>query len=96
MIKPVRDYILVLKDPPAPVPTETVTESGVIIPHQGPQPQKPQVTGKIVAVGPDKVNDYKVKDTIVFMQGAGHVIIDEETGKEYHLMQDGSILAKLV
>jgi chaperonin GroES len=90
-IKPLNDRVLVLR-----VEQEEKTSGGIIIPDTA--KEKPQ-EGKVVAVGPGKVNDkgeripleVKEKDRVLFGKYSGSEIkID---GVEHLIMREDDILA---
>ena len=90
-IKPLADRVLV-----EPAAAETKTSSGIIIPDTA--KEKPQ-KGKVVAVGPGRVNDdgksidmpVKVGDTVVYSKYAGTEY--SENGSEYLIVKESDILA---
>ena len=90
-IKPLADRVLV-----EPLEAETKTASGIIIPDTA--KEKPQ-KGKVVAVGPGRVNDdgksidmpVKVGDTVVYSKYAGTEY--SENGSEYLIVKESDILA---
>ncbi len=76
---------------------EAKTAGGIIIPDNA--KEKPQ-QGKVVAVGPGKVEDgkkiemeVKVGDVILYGKYSGSEITVE--GKEYLIMRESDILAKI-
>jgi chaperonin GroES len=90
-IKPLNDRVLVLR-----IEQEEKTSGGIIIPDTA--KEKPQ-EGKVVAVGPGKVNDkgeripleVKEKDRVLFGKYSGSEIkID---GVEHLIMREDDILA---
>ncbi len=90
-IKPLSDYVLV-----SPLEKETTLPSGIVIPDSA--SEKPQ-EGKIVAVGPGKLNDkgnlikieVNVGDTVMYKQWGGtEVKVD---GKNHLLIKQEDILA---
>ena len=90
-IKPLADRVLV-----EPAAAETKTSSGIIIPDTA--KEKPQ-KGKVVAVGPGRVNDdgktlampVKVGDIVVYSKYAGTEY--SENGTEYLIVKESDILA---
>ena len=90
-IKPLADRVLV-----EPSEAETKTSSGIIIPDSA--KEKPQ-KGKVVAVGPGRINDdgktldmpVKVGDTVVYSKYAGTEY--SENGSEYLIVKESDILA---
>ena len=90
-IKPLADRVLV-----EPAAAETKTSSGIIIPDTA--KEKPQ-KGKVVAVGPVRVNDdgktlampVKVGDIVVYSKYAGTEY--SENGTEYLIVKESDILA---
>ena len=90
-IKPLADRVLV-----QPSEAETTTSSGIIIPDNA--KEKPQ-KGKVVAVGPGRINDdgktldmpVKVGDTVVYSKYAGTEY--SENGSEYLIVKESDILA---
>jgi chaperonin GroES len=77
---------------------EQKTAGGILLPDSA--KQKPQ-QGKIVAVGPGKLNDngtrapmaLKVGDTVLFGKYSGSDV--EVGGKEYKIMRESELLGKL-
>ncbi|MDG1110718.1 MAG: co-chaperone GroES [Polaribacter sp.] len=85
-IKPLADRVLV-----EPVPAETKTASGLIIPDNA--KEKPQ-KGTVVAVGNGKVDEpltVKVGDTVLYGKYGGTDLKLE--GKDYLMMREADILA---
>ena len=85
-IKPLADRVLV-----EPVPAETRTASGLIIPDNA--KEKPQ-KGTVVAVGNGKVDEpltVKVSDTVLYGKYGGTDLKLE--GKYYLMMREADILA---
>jgi chaperonin GroES len=85
-IKPLADRVLV-----EPVPAETKTASGLIIPDNA--KEKPQ-KGTVVAVGNGKVDEpltVKVGDTVIYGKYGGTDLKLE--GKDYLMMREADILA---
>ena len=92
-VKPLDDRVVV-----KPSESEEKTSSGIYLP-EGAQ-EKPQ-TGKVVAVGPGKLNDkgernklsVKKGDTVVFGKyGGTEVDID---GEEHKILREGELLGVL-
>ncbi|RJR51567.1 MAG: co-chaperone GroES [Desulfobacteraceae bacterium] len=90
-IKPLNDRVLVLR-----IEQEEKTSGGIIIPDTA--KEKPQ-EGKVVAVGPGKVNDkgervpleVKEKDKVLFGKYSGTEI--KVDGVEHLIMREDDILA---
>lgn len=85
-VKPLADRVLV-----EPLPAETKTASGIIIPDTA--KEKP-VKGTVVAAGPGKTDEpitVKVGDTVLYGKYAGtDITID---GKDYLIMRESDIFA---
>ncbi|NLV91536.1 MAG: co-chaperone GroES [Firmicutes bacterium] len=89
-LKPLADRVVIKL-----VETEETTKSGIVLPDTA--KEKPQ-QGKIVAVGPGRVEDgktiamtVKVDDTVLFAKYAGtEVKVD---GEEYLILKESDILA---
>jgi chaperonin GroES len=92
-IRPLDDRVLV-----EPLEAEEKTAGGILLPDTA--KEKPQ-RGKVVAVGPGKLRDsgertalsVKVGDEVLFGRYAGSEV--KEGGKEYKVMREGDILAKV-
>jgi chaperonin GroES len=92
-LKPLDDRVVV-----EPLDAEEKTSGGILLPDTA--KQKPQ-QGKVVAVGPGKLNDkgartvmaVKVGDTVLFGKYGGSDV--EVTGKEYKILRESEILGKL-
>ena len=92
-IRPLDDRVLV-----EPLEAEEKTAGGILLPDTA--KEKPQ-RGKIIAVGPGKLRDsgdrtalsVKVGDEVLFGRYAGSEI--KEGGKEYKVMRESDILAKI-
>ncbi len=92
-IRPLDDRVLV-----EPLEAEEKTAGGILLPDTA--KEKPQ-RGKIIAVGPGKLRDsgdrtalsVKVGDEVLFGRYAGSEI--KEGGKEYKVMRESDILAKV-
>jgi len=87
-IKPLADRVLV-----EPVPAETKTSSGIIIPDT--VKEKPQ-RGKIVAAGPGKKDEpitVKVGDEVLYGKYSGTELKWKD--KDYLIMRESDILAIL-
>jgi chaperonin GroES len=92
-IRPLDDRVLV-----EPLEAEEKTAGGILLPDTA--KEKPQ-RGKVVAVGPGKLRDsgdrtalsVKVGDEVLFGRYAGSEV--KEGGKEYKVMREGDILAKI-
>lgn len=85
-VKPLADRVLV-----EPLPAETKTASGIIIPDTA--KEKP-VKGTVVATGPGKTDEpitVKVGDTVLYGKYAGTDITIE--GKDYLIMRESDIFA---
>ncbi len=86
MLKPLHDHV-VLK----PQQEETKTKSGIILSSK--DESRPQ-TGKIIAVGPGKVNQamsVKTNDIVVFKQYAATDFVYEE--EKFLILKESDILA---
>ena len=92
MLKPLADYIVL-----EPIKEETTTESGLVLPETTEQ-EKAQ-KGKVIAVGPGKLNDkgeripveVKIGDIVLFHQyGPSEIKIDK---KEYLVAKEDDIVA---
>jgi chaperonin GroES len=93
-IKPLNDYVLV-----EPIKQEEVTKGGIIIPDTAREERA--IKGKVIAVGPGKVNDQgertplniKEGQIILFKKYAPDEIkIDD---KEYYFIREDDIMAIL-
>ena len=91
-VKPLADRVVI-----EALEAEAKTAGGIIIPDNA--KEKPQ-QGKVVAVGPGKVEDgkkiemeVKVGDLILYGKYSGSEITVE--GKEYLIMRESDILAKI-
>ncbi|MCE9567487.1 MAG: co-chaperone GroES [Planctomycetes bacterium] len=92
-LKPLDDRIVV-----EPTEAEEKTAGGILLPDTA--KQKPQ-QGKVVAVGPGKLNDdgnrlplaVKVGDTVLYGKYSGSDV--EVVGKDFKILREGDILAKL-
>jgi chaperonin GroES len=93
-IKPLGDRLLIL-----PTEEEKTTKSGIVLPDTA-EKGKP-IQGKVVAVGPGKLNDkgervpmsVKIGDTVLFKKyGPDEMEID---GKKYLVGDENDILAIL-
>ena len=93
-IRPLEDRVVV-----EPLEAEEKTAGGILLPDTA--KEKPQ-RGKVLAVGPGKVNDdgkrtalsVAVGDTVLYGRYAGNDI--EVSNKEIKIMRESDILAKLV
>jgi chaperonin GroES len=93
-IRPLDDRVLV-----EPLEAEEKTAGGILLPDTA--KEKPQ-RGKVVAAGPGKLRDsgdrtalsVKVGDEVLFGRYAGSEV--KEGGKEYKVMRESDILAKVV
>jgi chaperonin GroES len=92
-LQPLDDRILVER-----VQSEEKTAGGILLPDTA--KEKPQ-RGKVIAVGPGKLRDtgdrtalsVKVGDEVLFGRYAGSEV--KEGGKEYKVMRENDILAKI-
>ena len=92
-LKPLDDRVVV-----QPLEAEEKTSGGILLPDTA--KQKPQ-QGKVVAVGPGKLNDdghrttlaVKVGDTVLYGKYSGSDV--EVNGKELKILRESDILAKL-
>ena len=85
-IKPLADRVLI-----EPLPAETTTSSGIIIPDNA--KEKPQ-KGKVVAVGSgtkDEKMTVKSGDTVLYGKYAGSEL--KLQGQDYLIMRESDILA---
>lgn len=91
-IKPLHDYVLV-----EPIKQEEVTKGGIIIPETAREERA--VKGKIIAVGPGKINEkgermpvsVKEGQVVIFKKYAPDEIkIDD---KEYYFIREDDIMA---
>ena len=92
MLKPLSDYIVL-----EPIKEEIVTESGLVLPETTEQEKSQK--GKVIAVGPGKLNDkgeripveVKIGDIVLFHQyGPSEIKIDK---KEYLVAKEDDIIA---
>ena len=92
-LKPLDDRIVV-----EPLEAEEKTAGGILLPDTA--KQKPQ-RGKIVATGPGKLSEtgvrlalaVKIGDEVLYGKYSGSEV--DEAGKEYKILREGDILAKL-
>jgi chaperonin GroES len=92
-LKPLDDRVVV-----EPLDAEEKTAGGILLPDTA--KQKPQ-QGKVVAVGPGKLNDsgtrvalaVKVGDTVLFGKYSGSDV--EVNNKEYKILRESEILGKI-
>ncbi len=92
-LKPLDDRVVV-----EPLDADEKTPGGILLPDTA--KQKPQ-QGKVVAVGPGKLNDsgtrlamaVKVGDTVLFGKYSGSDV--EVNGKEYKILRESEILGKV-
>jgi len=92
-IEPLDDRIVV-----EPMEAESKTKGGIVLPDTA--KEKPQ-KGKIISVGPGRVTDegkriapsVKKGDTVVYAKYGGSEI--EIDGKEYMILRESDILAKI-
>lgn len=85
-IKPLADRVLV-----EPLPAETTTASGLILPDSAKEKQQ---KGTVVAVGKgtkDEPMTVKVGDTVLYGKYSGTELVIENT--EYLIMRESDILA---
>ena len=85
-IKPLADRVLI-----EPIPAETTTASGLILPDSAKEKQQ---KGTVLAVGngtKDEPMTVKVGDTVLYGKYAGAELILE--GNEYLIMRESDILA---
>jgi chaperonin GroES len=93
-IRPLDDRLVVLA-----LEAEEKTTGGILLPDTA--KQKPQ-RGKIVAAGPGKLNDkgdrmavnVKVGDEVLYGKYSGSDV--EVDGKEYKILRESDVLAKVV
>jgi len=93
-IRPLEDRVVV-----EPLEAEEKTAGGILLPDTA--REKPQ-KGKVVAVGPGKLNDdgkrlevgVAVGDTVLYGRYAGNDI--QVNGKDVKIMRESDILAKVV
>ena|SRR5215510_4898158 len=93
-VRPMEDRVVV-----EPLEAEEKTAGGILLPDTA--KEKPQ-RGKVVAVGPGKVNEdgkrqpmsVAVGDEVLFGRYAGNEI--EIDGKEVKIMRESDLLAKVV
>lgn len=92
MLKPLADYIVL-----EPIKEEMTTESGLVLPETAEQEKSQK--GKVIAVGPGKLNDkgeripveVKIGDIVLFHQyGPSEIKIDK---KEYLVAKEDDIVA---
>lgn len=91
MLKPLDDHVLVKRAAP-----EQKSPGGIVLPDAA--KEKPD-RGEVIAVGPGRMLDsgsraamtVVVGDSIVFQKYGGHEV--EDSGDEYLLVREGSILA---
>jgi chaperonin GroES len=92
-IRPLEDRVVV-----EPLEAEEKTAGGILLPDTA--REKPQ-RGKVVAVGPGRTNDdgkkvtmtVAVGDEVLYGRYAGNEI--EHDGKEYKIMRESDLLAKV-
>jgi chaperonin GroES len=91
-LEPLGDRVVV-----KPLPSDEVSKGGIILPDTA--KEKPQ-EGKIIAVGPGKLNDdgkrialeVKVGDRVIYTKyGGTEIKID---GEEYMILRESDIMAK--
>src|SRR5262245_18552692 len=92
-LKPLDDRVVV-----EPTDAEEKTAGGILLPDTA--KQKPQ-QGKVIAAGPGKLNDdgnrvalaVKIGDVVLYGKYSGSDV--EVNGKEYKILRESDILAKL-
>ena len=92
-LKPLDDRVVV-----EPTEAEEKTAGGILLPDS--PKQKPQ-QGKVIAAGPGKLNDdgnrmalaVKIGDTVLYGKYSGSDV--EVNGKEFKILRESEILAKL-
>jgi chaperonin GroES len=92
-LKPLDDRVVV-----EPTDAEEKTAGGILLPDTA--KQKPQ-QGKVIAAGPGKLNDdgnrvalaVKIGDTVLYGKYSGSDV--EVNGKEFKILRESDILAKL-
>ena len=93
-LRPLDDRVVV-----QPMEAEEVTAGGIVLPDAA--QEKPQ-RGKVIATGPGKLLDsgkrgelsVAVGDEVIFGKYGGSEV--EVDGKEYKILREGDILAKVV
>jgi chaperonin GroES len=93
-LRPLDDRVVV-----EPLEAEEKTAGGILLPDTA--KQKPQ-RGRVLAVGPGKLSDtgsrhalnVKVSDEVLYGKYSGSEV--EVDGKEYKILREGDILAKVV
>ena len=93
-IRPLDDRVVV-----EPLEAEEKTAGGILLPDSA--KEKPQ-RGKVIAAGPGKIRDngertplsVKVGDEVLYGRYAGSDV--KEEGKEFKVMREADILAKIV
>lgn len=92
MLKPLADHVII-----EPINEDTVTKSGIVLPDTA-EKEKPQ-KGKIIAVGPGKINEkgerivpeVKVGDIVLFQKySPSEIKIDD---KDYLVAREDDIMA---
>jgi len=92
MLKPLADHVII-----EPINEDTVTKSGIVLPDTA-EKEKPQ-KGKIIAVGPGKINEkgerivpeVKVGDIVLFRKySPSEIKIDN---KDYLVAREDDIMA---
>lgn len=92
MLKPLADHVII-----EPISEDTVTKSGIVLPDTA-EKEKPQ-KGKIIAVGPGKINDkgeritpeVKVGNIVLFQKySPSEIKIDN---KDYLVAREDDIMA---
>ncbi len=92
MLKPLADHVII-----EPINEDTVTKSGIVLPDTA-EKEKPQ-KGKIIAVGPGKINEkgeriapeVKVGDIVLFQKySPSEIKIDN---KDYLVAREDDIMA---
>ena len=96
MLKPLADHVII-----EPIGEDTVTKSGIVLPDTA-EKEKSQ-RGKIIAVGPGKINDkgeritpeVKVGNIVLFQKySPSEIKIDSPAGeKDYLVVREDDIMA---
>lgn len=91
-IEPRNNYVLVKVEPPK-LPSERVSEGGIVIPITlNEQIAISHMVGTVIHFGP-KVDGLKKEDKVLFSKHAGNQIKDIETEICYVLLEESQILA---
>lgn len=96
MIKPTQDYVLVkrIED------EEEKTDSGLILPNQGPE-KYDVLKGKVIEIGPGRKSpsgerlpvNISVDDEVLYRQYAGHHVVEDD--KDFWLINERDVVAVL-